>query len=210
MQVKSFSIGLGAQMQIQLAGMSVSLKCQLVGLETDQYLLVRVPIMSGVLNRLHEGNRATVRCVYAGTVYGFYCVVLNHVIKPAPLAFLTYPSSFEILNLRKAERVDCFVSVAIAIGEIDYQGVILDISADGCKFVVESTPRQGMPQVQMGESVKLTFELSNAVTPLETPGIIKNLTQDIHRMTLGVSFEQPSDSLREAIDGFVGKVLSYR
>jgi hypothetical protein len=100
--------------------------------------------------------------------------------------------------------------VVVAIGEIDCQGFILDISADGCKFVVESTARQGMPQVQMGETVSLTFELSNAVTPLKVPGIIKNLTQDIHRMTLGVSFEQPSDSLREAIDGFVGKVLSYR
>ena len=104
-------------MQIQLAGMTAALKCLPVGMETDQDLLVRFPIASGVLNRLHDGNRATVRCIYAGTVYGFYCNVVNHVVKPVPLVFLSYPASFEVLNHRKSDRVDCFVPVLASVGE---------------------------------------------------------------------------------------------
>ena len=210
MQVKSFIVNLGAQMQIQLAGMTASLKCLLVGMETDQYLLVRFPIASGVLNRLHEGNRATVRCIYAGTVYGFYCNVVNHVVKPAPLVFLSYPASFEVLNLRKAERVDCFVPVVATVREAAYEGIILDISIDGCRFVIENAVERGLPQVQMDETLTMSFQLSSTTGALGAVGKVKNLAQDSHRITLGVGFEEPESALLKAIEGFVGRVLSYR
>jgi c-di-GMP-binding flagellar brake protein YcgR len=210
MQVRSFNVGLGAQMQIQLAGLSAGLKCFLVGMETDQYLLVRFPVVSGVLNRLHEGNRATVRCIYAGTVYGFYCNVVNHVVKPAPLVFLSYPASFEVLNLRKSERVDCFVPVIATVREAAYEGIILDISVDGCRFVVENTPERGVPQIRMDETLSMTFQLSSTVTSLSAVGKVKNLTQDSHCLTLGVGFEEPEGTTLKAIEGFVGRVLSFR
>lgn len=210
MQVKSFNVGLGAQMQIQLSGMSANLRCLLVGMETDQYLMVRFPIITGVLNRLHEGNRATVRCIYAGTVYGFYCNVVNHVVKPAPLVFLSYPSTIEVLNLRKAERVDCFVPVVAKMREAAYDGVLLDISVDGCRFAIETAPEQGLPQMQIDEIMSITFQLSSTGGSLAADGKVKNLTQDSRRMTLGLVFEEPEGALLKAIEGFVGRVLSYR
>ena len=175
-------------MQIQLAGMTAALKCLLVGMETDQDLLVGFPIASGVLNRLHKGNRATVRCIYAGTVYGFYCNVVNHVVKPAPLVFLSYPASFEVLNLRKSERVDCFVPVLASVGEAAYEETILDISVDGCRFVIENAPERGMPQIRMDETMSVTFRLSSTAPSSGAVGKVNNLTQDSHRLTLGVGF----------------------
>jgi c-di-GMP-binding flagellar brake protein YcgR len=210
MQVRSFNVGLGAQMQIQLAGLSAGLKCFLVGMETDQYLLVRFPVVSGVLNRLHEGNRATVRCIYAGTVYGFYCNVVNHVAKPAPLVFLSYPAAIEVLNLRKSERVDCFVPVIATVREAAYEGIILDISVDGCRFVIENAPERGMPQILMDEILSMAFQLSSSAPSLGAMGKVKNLAQDSHGLTLGVSFEEPEGALLKGIEGFVGRVLSFR
>ena len=175
-------------MQIQLAGMTAALKCLTVGMETDQDLLVRFPIASGVLNRLHEGTRATVRCIYAGTVYGFYCNVVNHVVKPAPLVFLSYPASFEVLNLRKSDRVDCFVPVLASVGEAAYEGIILDISVDGCRFVIENAPERGMPQIQMDETLSMMFQLSSTAPSSGAVGKVKKLTQDSRRLTLGVGF----------------------
>jgi c-di-GMP-binding flagellar brake protein YcgR len=210
MQVKSFNVGLGAQIQIQLSGMTTGVKCLLVGMETDQYLLVRFPIASGVLNRLHEGNRATVRCIYAGTVYGFYCNVMNHVVKPAPLVFLSYPASIEVLNLRKSERVDCFVPVTATVREAAYEGIILDISIEGCRFVIENAPERGVPLIQMNETLTMAFQLSSTANAIGAVGKAKNLAQDNHGLTLGVSFEEPEGALLKAIEGFVGRVLSYR
>ncbi len=210
MQVKSFNIGLGAQMQIQLSGMSANLKCLLVGMETDQYLVVRFPIISGVLNRLHQGNRATVRCIHAGAVYGFYCNVVNHVVNPAPLLFLSYPGSFEVLNLRKSERVECFVPTIATVRGAAFEGVILDISVDGCRFTMESRPDDALPQFQVDEPIGLRFELSHATGPLKAFGRMKNLSQDSRRIILGVVFEEPGDLVLSAIEGFVGRMLFYR
>lgn len=105
---KILNIGLGTRLQVQLSGMEGQFRSNLVGMEPERYLIVQVPMMTGILNKLQEGNRATVRYLYSGYIYGFSSTVMHFSTKPAPLLFLAYPKTVEIIELRKSKRVDCF------------------------------------------------------------------------------------------------------
>jgi c-di-GMP-binding flagellar brake protein YcgR len=200
---KILNIGLGTQMQIQLGGMEGPFKSSLVGMVRDKYLMIQLPMMTGILNKLFEGNRVTARYIYSGSVYGFHSTVLAFITKPSPLLFLAYPKIVEILDLRNSKRVDCFFPAHAKIHEEEYKGVILDISTGGCKFSIDTACNVRIPDMEIGESISLSFQLIGRPEPRTVLGKVRTTSRDQGRVVVGIQFDALDSEMANSIEALI-------
>ncbi len=124
------NIGVGTRLQTQFGnkGDEFKIASVLVGIVPDEYLLIRVPAIPGILDKLHQGFSTVVRYVYAGNVYGFNSTIISYTLKPSLIVFIAYPSWIESMNLRQTQRLDCLLPASVQIGMHLCKGVIADIS----------------------------------------------------------------------------------
>jgi c-di-GMP-binding flagellar brake protein YcgR len=200
---KILNIGLGTQLKVQLAGMDGHFKSIMIGMSPEEYLLIKLPMMPGILAKLYQGNRAIVRYIYAGSVYGFSSTVLHFITKPSPLLFLNYPKSVEILELRESKRVDCFFPGRMKIEEKDFQGTIVDISAGGCQFSIDASGDVKVPQMEVGAAIDLSFQLIGSQRPLAALGKVRTVSRGQGKVVVGIQFEALDPEILESIEGLV-------
>jgi c-di-GMP-binding flagellar brake protein YcgR len=200
---KILNIGLGTPMQIQLGGMDGPFKSSLVGMVREKFVMIQLPMMTGILNKLHDGNRVTARYLYSGSIYGFHSTVLAFITKPAPLLFLTYPKIVEILDLRQCKRVDCFFPVNAKIQEKEYKGLILDISTGGCKLSLDISGNILIPHMEVEESIDLSFQLIGSSTPQTVLGKVRTTSRDQGKVVVGIQFDALDSEMVKSIEALI-------
>ena len=122
MDKEKFAIGLGSELNIQIEGKKERFKAILIGMEAPLYLMVRLQIPSSFRNQISEGTIFIVRYLYFGNVYGFRTKSLGSIESPYRISFLLYPDNVESLNIRKSQRVNCFIPAEITIKEEKLNG----------------------------------------------------------------------------------------
>jgi c-di-GMP-binding flagellar brake protein YcgR len=197
------NIGLGTRLQVQIGGMDGQFKTILVGMSPEEYLLIQLPMMAGILNKLYEGNRVTVRYMYAGSVYGFHTTILHFITKPSPSLFLTYPKSIEIIELRKGKRVDCFFPGLAKIQDKELQGAIVDISTGGCKFSIDTSGEVRVPPMEVGENFNLSFQLIGSPQPDTFPGRVRSISREQGKVVLGIQFDALDTEIVKSIEALI-------
>ncbi len=204
---RMLSIGLGTRLQTQLGkrGDELKVASTLIGIVPEEYFMIRVPAVPGILNKLFEGQPITVRYVYAGNVYGFNSTILSYTSKPALIVSMAYPTSVEVLNLRKAQRLECLLPAAIRISNKEYRGVILDISVGGCRVYTEYDERD-YTDFEIEKDVRLSFQLTGTPEDQIIGGRVQNLRKDNRLAELGIRFDQGNpeiiEKVKEYIDNF--------
>jgi c-di-GMP-binding flagellar brake protein YcgR len=190
------SIGIGTRLQFQLGikGQEFKAAGVLIGMVPYEYLIIRVPAIPGILSRLNEGEMIVVRYVYAGHVHGFSSTILNSIQKPGLIVFVTYPSEVEAMNLRKAQRMDCFFPASVKTDMGDYKAVIVDISVGGCRTrldyeVVESS------SIDIDQTIAISFHLTGMAEEQVINGKVKNLKKDSQFFEMGVQFDQENEAV---------------
>ncbi len=200
---KILNISLGTQMQIRLGGMDGHFKSSLVGMVREKFVMIELPMMTGILNKLHDGNRVTARYLYSGSVYGFYSTVLAYITKPAPLLFLSYPKIVEILDLRKFKRVDCIFPAVVKIQEWEYKGLIMDISTGGCKLSLDISDNIQIPPMEAGESIDLSFQLIGSSEPQTVIGKVRTANRDSAKVAVGIQFDALDAEMIRSIETLI-------
>ena len=204
---RMLSIGFGTRLQTQLGKKGDELKIAsiLVGIVPDESLMIRVPSVPGILNKLIEGEPITVRYIYGGNVYGFSSTIMSYVGKPALIVFVTYPASVEILSLRKAQRLECLLPAAIRMAGKEFRGVILDISVGGCRVSTEYEERDYI-FIDVEKNVQLSFQLTGTAEDQIINGRVQNVRKDNKLAEMGIQFDAENveviDKIKEYIDKF--------
>lgn len=209
----ALGITLGTMMLIEPQGLGDRFKTEFLGMARGQYIIARLPRIPGVNEHLYIEKRVTVRYVFQGHVYGFESEVLWTQAAPFRLLFLRYPQTVEILNLRKCQRVDCYLPVKIGVGEeggqySEYEGMILNLSCGGCQVVADS-PGQALPPLVVDSSVSLEFRMVGTDKATRVVGRAKNINVNKNRMYLGVMFDTVADDVRDGIENYVSSVAEY-
>jgi len=185
----NLGIELGTTLQLQFVGLKESAKTTLVGMERNSYLIARSPQISGIWTKLHKENHVIVRYLYEGMVYGFKCTLLGVIDEPFRLMLLSYPEHIETVNLRKQERVSCFLPAKLIKDSLDCAGVILDISAGGCNFFFDLSDREGLPDIKVGDEVKFFLHIGGSSGIKTVQATVRNLRSSGDRMTIGAQFQ---------------------
>ena len=184
----NLGIELGTTLQLQFVGLRESAKTTLVGMERNSYLIARSPQISGIWTKLHKENHVIVRYLYEGMVYGFKCTLLGIIDEPFRLMLLSYPEHIETVNLRKQERVSCFLPAKLINNNIDYAGVILDISAGGCNFFFDLSDHEGLPDIKVGDDVKFSLHIGGSSGVTTVQATVRNLRSGGDKITIGAQF----------------------
>jgi c-di-GMP-binding flagellar brake protein YcgR len=197
---KILNIGLGTTVHVHLSGLDGQFKSIMVGQEPQKYLMIRLPMLTGIINKLYEGNRVTIRYMYAGCVYGFLSTVLHFITKPSPLLFLAYPRTIEILELRRFKRVDCFFPGTAKIQEKECSGTIVDISTGGCKFSIDTSDEVRVPPIEVEEEIDLCFQLIGNSQLEPVLGKVRSISRDWGKVVVGIQFDALNTETTKCIE----------
>jgi putative nucleotidyltransferase with HDIG domain len=200
-------INLGCELFVQCHGENFRVKTTLVGMEAGQLLIVRPPQLTQIQARFQQQGPVVVRFVHAGTIYGFQAEVLNYVTNPLHLLFISYPHKIETINLRKNPRIDCFLLAEAEVQEQKCEGVILDLSVGGCKFVIKRSDTSSILALQLDEPITLRTELLGDRNGVTLPGMVRHVNLDENRIELGIQFLDLDQDTIESLNQCIQMVL---
>ncbi|MBU1002242.1 MAG: flagellar brake protein [Proteobacteria bacterium] len=208
----ALGVSIGTRMLVEPAGMGDRFKTEFIGMLRGQFIIVRIPRIPGLNDFLYVEKKVTVRYVHEGNVYGFESEVIWNQQAPFRLLFLRYPPTIEILNLRKCQRVDCYLPVKIGMDEggqlTEYQGMILNLSCGGCQLVLDA--KQGsMPAISVDKMISVEFRMFGTNKDVRLEGKAKNISVSKNRMYMGVMYSDLPTDVSDGILNYVSHVAEY-
>ena len=204
-----FAAALGTQIVLQFDGSEERFKSHLVGLEPGSFLILAMPRLDRGRSQLIEAPGLILRYVYAGSVYGFRARLQGHILNPSPLLFLSYPPSVESLNLRKKHRVTCRIPATATVRETRLEGIILDLSASGCRLSARLADAAVLGPIQLGEEISLRFPLLGFEGDRTFVGKARNISQSKEALTIGLEFVKMGAETVRSIETYVRRVVEY-
>jgi c-di-GMP-binding flagellar brake protein YcgR len=210
---KRISIELGTQLQIEIDGVAGNFKSNLIGMETEQYLIITAPVFTpygSIKHKLFRGNKVIVRYLHRGTVYGFQSELIDDIYAPLKLLFVKYPRIISEHNIRSAQRINCFLptKAKIKCEKRDIESIILDLSKSGCCCALKKTARdKPLPSVKIDEQVMLKCLFSPEEGEHIILGKVISIRSDNGHTTLGIMFQEMQPETEEIIVQYVNAVL---
>lgn len=203
------NIELGNSLLIDIPGMESAVKSALIGLEPHQYLIIRIPLGSDLLDKFNKAETLSVTYISLGTTYGFEAKVIGTTQHPVQLLFLSYPSVVVEKNQRESPRVNCHIPATAIINETPLNGIITDMSHSGCRFVVRIPIKITPYQVRILTDVHLSFALHGIDGSEELLGVVRNTSIDRFHIALGIEFENLADDTSDKIRDYLEKLIDY-
>ena len=208
-------IELGSQVQIEIEGVGFRFKSTLVGMESDEYLIMKTPMVpsnapfTSIQHKLFPGTQVVVRYLYKGTVFGFQSKLIEAISTPVRLLFVEYPKIVENYDLRSQERTDCFLPAKIEIRKKEEHGAILDISEKGCRCLIRALEGKKLPSTQVDEQITLTCQFPGIQGEQVVSGKVKNISKDKREMILGIEFHEIAARFKTIIDQYLSNIKQF-
>jgi c-di-GMP-binding flagellar brake protein YcgR len=197
----------GTPLRISLEGAAEQFNCVLAGIQEQEYLIVRLPLNAGMVWRVDEGSTVTVRLVSSGAAYGFKAGLVGRYSKGTlRFLFLSFPSQVESYNLRTERRIQSYLPSQVAAGRQKLEGVVVDISCSGVKFIHREGEEQELVPINLGDMVELKCALLGMEGIQTISCQVRNLHWDSARLELGLSFRDLDDSISRTIRAYVDTV----
>jgi len=203
------NIELGNSLFIKMPEIEAAVKSSLVGLEPQQYLILRVPVGSEIQDQLDNQEKLSLSYISLGTTYGFDAKVLGTISEPAKVLFISYPEVVIEQDNREAPRVSCHIPATATINQTPLNGIITDMNHNGCRFVVRIPTKITPYHVRILTDVNLRFALHGIDGSEELLGVVRNTSIDRFRIALGIEFENMSPETSEKIKDYLGKLIYY-
>ncbi|MEW5774040.1 MAG: flagellar brake protein [Thermodesulfobacteriota bacterium] len=202
---------LGMRMLVEAQGLEPGFRTTLSGLERGRFLLLHLPRTGGITEQLYPERKVKVRYIHEGNLYGFLSQVVACQVTPFRLLYLAYPKAFERLNLRRDQRVDCFIPAGLEMpGSVGpaYRAMVMNISTSGCRAALDAAG-QRLPGFEVGNAVRLGFRLAGSELDITLECLVKSLDADGSRVFLGLIFAGLDEDGRDAIAGYVASVSCF-
>ncbi len=199
---------IGATLKLQIHGTDARLTSELVGVEEDKYLIIKMPpipsvgTVSSLSGLFCKGNTVVVRYMHNGTLFGFKSRVYHVIIDPVKLIFLEYPKKIEDYNLRSHRRVDCYLPASVGVAGNTIEGAITDISREGCHFTMEKSKVKRLI-LQIDKGVDVSFQLPGVGKKLTIAAKQKTIKKDKNNINIGVEFINMDNKTEERLYDFL-------
>ncbi len=208
-------ISVGTELLIEIADLKLRLKSELIGIEDDEYLIVKLSHHDsggGFKDKTIEQSPLVIRYVYKGSVYGFKATVLNIISKPAKLIFVSYPERIEECNVRTSPRYDCVLPAAATIGDASTELIITDISKNGCRCVIMTSMVKNKAKlydtINMNSELELKVEFPGMEDKMILSGAVKNINKDEEEIMFGLSFAKMDAKAKVNFNKFIRLISS--
>jgi c-di-GMP-binding flagellar brake protein YcgR len=201
-------LDVGSQLTIDLKSRLNKIKASYVGMAHGEYLIIKIDTLHAPQNihsSLHKGYPLTIRYLSKGKVYGFHTAILHVIFNPDKLIFIDYPNKIEEQNIRSQKRVTCSFNSKVSFEDIEFKGIIVDISKNGCKFTTIADEKSDNELIGKNlndfaikcsltpEKIKLGMKLPGSKNEISITCKQRNLSKDTNYATLGLEFTSMSE-----------------
>jgi len=197
------NIELGSAMRFVLVGTDIPVKGVLVGLEPQEYLIVRMDLPVELTDQVQNGTPLAVRYISLGNEYGFSSSIIHHINKPDRLVFIAYPDVIQNIDVRKSSRVSCFIPATALLDQRRIKGTIIDISRGGCRFIIRLPATLQARQIRLIDEMTLQFPLMGIDGLQVFTCQVRNTSIDRERIAMGIEFTNPDADLTKRIDSYI-------
>ncbi len=189
-------LSIGAYVHVALEGAGAC-RGLFVGMEFGQYLLVKLPLVADIGNKLYMKNHVIIRYVHGGNIYGFRSTLIGLIRESIRLAIFAYPEEVESMNLRKEERFACLLPGNLKIvdqGEemTEREGKLTDLSSGGCSFEIVLAEDGMIPELKVGMMMRLQFRLPDVSQMIDMESELRTIHEDQSQARLGLKFRGAS------------------
>jgi hypothetical protein len=177
------------------AGQKGKFRSTFVGFLAKQYVLIQIPDSSKLGNFsqfITQGAGVTVRGLIEGNegaVAAFVSSIKQTVQLPSKLMVLEFPTSISVQSLRKTIRIDTDILSKIRIEKNYWQGMITDLSKNGCQLRVDNGEEISLAK---DKSIDFVIETFPELGQLKIAGKICSQKQITNGVSLGVQFNDGS------------------
>ncbi len=197
------NVEFGSQLLIEIDEIGQSYKGVLIGLEPQEYLIVRMQLPSEFYDQLIDGQKFVVRYKALGNEFGFISHVIGLIETPQKLVFISYPERVESIEVRKERRVGCYIPATVHLDDKKVKGIISDVSAQGCRFIIKLPEHLQPRQLQLVETVTLFFPFMGMDGVQSFSGKVCNTSIDRKRISMGLEFRKIDPSVVRKIENYI-------
>lgn len=207
---RRISIDAGITVQMKLDGVAFPLQSIIVGMEVDEYLILKIPAQfTNVKHKLYPGVEVIVRYIHHGIVFGFQTKLIEIITRPVKLLFLEYPKIIEHHDLRSHKRAQSIFPATIHIKDRTNNGAIIDISKNGCRCHILATQGETLPPAQVDDQVSLKCKFPGIQGEHEVKGIIRNTKKSRKELILGIEFLALEEQLHNHIANYIYSIEDF-
>ncbi|MDR2573081.1 MAG: flagellar brake protein [Desulfovibrio sp.] len=182
---------------------SQPLQGEFLGTSHYEFMILRLPSVPGLLNRLLPQTRVEIRYMQEGAVHTFITEIISHTVKPSLLLFTSYPDRMSIMDTRKHMRVMCALPITLHSAKGDGEGLICDLSLGGCRVVLELTGQSSIRELAVGDAIVVQTVLNSKGVPYGIKGAVRNVELAGTRMAAGLSFSEKGGDFLKPLDNYV-------
>ncbi|MDR2161477.1 MAG: flagellar brake protein [Desulfovibrio sp.] len=182
-----------ARIYVRLNPMSQNghpLQGEFLGMSHYEFILLRLPSVPGLLDKLIPRTLMEIRFLLEGAVNTFTADLLSYSVKPALILYASYPDRISIIKTRQHRRLICALPVSLNTSYGDARGLVCDLSQGGCRVTLELTGQSGLRNLNVGEDVVLQMPLNAGGVPAGGTCVARKVEIAGSRLTLGLSFNE--------------------
>ncbi len=202
------SIEIGTRLTIGFDGFEGRISCNLIGIKPGAFLIVDMPAIE-MKKTVLDGAKGGGRYLYFGNIFSFKTKILKSQMTPARLLFLSYPDMVETHSLRKHKRVNCYIPASGTIDDVQFEGLIMDLSSEGCQFVLKMSKLVVESVMNLEDTVEIDF----AVKGMEEPGtiqtVVKRIYSDSEKTALGLQFKSLDEEFLDRINEYLEMIDDF-
>ncbi|MFV0347347.1 MAG: flagellar brake protein [Halodesulfovibrio sp.] len=201
-------IQLGTKMLMSLNGSEGKHGTELIGLNPYEYLILKMPLVPGIRNRMMPGEGLTIRYMFQGTIIGFKTHVINHISKPSSLVFVEFPDTLEQYELRSDKRLKCIIPTEVHSAHGVHKAAIVDLSAGGCKICFEVKSSDAVRKLDSEEMLVIKSSLFTGEDEMLSC-VCRNVEIDKSTMTVGAAFSDLDPGVSRRLKEYIETVSTF-
>jgi len=201
----------GTTVKIQIEGSKAKLESELIGIEDNRYLLIKMPSIYTVINAskfVYKGKTIFVRYQSGGSVFGFQSHIIDFNSNTEKTISIAYPNKIENYDLRGNKRIDCYLPVNVKIAGSVINGGIINISKEGCLIVVDPAETENSKELlEINDDLDIHFQLPGVEEGLHVTALQKNLVISMEGIRIGTKFTDMDLKVQAKLHNFLAKAV---
>lgn len=178
-----------------------------IGMESSEYLLVRLPKVQGSFLTFYDGEKITIRVFSGIMISSFDASVIQTFLHPLNCLCITFPNAIHVKKIRREMRIK--VDIEANLGLIDGSSIparLTNLSATGCQLAVDRDI--GVVNDQMA----LNFKLSEDVPDIALTAKVRNIAGGVGSgdFLVGMEFVAVADNIQLSMRHYVYERLVER
>jgi|GEM_PF-3097023 len=207
--VSRIELFVGNPVSIMVSPGNQRYESNVVGFRQGEYVILEFPGIGRLTYKRLLKKKLTVYCYHSGSIYSFESEIVGRTNKPVSTLILSYPAEVTRRGLRATPRTNCCLPASITVDQEVFRGLLVDISARGCRFVHQSDdgPR---PEMDVPKDVEVSFLLGRDCLPLTllAEAVQKQVTGTLS--IVGLKFNRvPGDDQLEVVESYVQEAIRH-